>query len=189
MLTLLLTCASPLSGSGAEEAERCLARMAQGDTEALGRLYELTHEAVYGYALSITKSPHDAEDVMQECFVRAHLGAGQYRAQGKPLAWLLRIARNLALMRLRDAKRSVTMSPEDWMEAFAAQPEFTREDAQTLSALMDALKDDEREIVTLHALAGFKHREIAAMLDLALPTVLSKYNRSLKKLRNLLQGG
>ena len=105
-------------------------------------------------------------------------------------AWLLRIARNLALMRLRNAKRSVTMSPEDWMEAFAAQPEFTRRTRRALSALMDAPEGRRaREIVTLHALAGFKHREIAAMLDLALPTVLSKYNRSLKKLRNLLQGG
>ena len=64
MLTLLLTHTTPLSGSGAEEMERCLARMAHGDTGALGRLNELTREAVYGYALSILKNAHDAEDVM-----------------------------------------------------------------------------------------------------------------------------
>ena len=189
MLTLLLTHTTPLSGSGAEELARCLARMAPGDTGALGRLYELTREAVYGYALSILKNAHDAEDVMQETYVRAHLGAAQYKAEGKPTAWLMRIARNLALMKLREGKRTIAMSPEDWMETFADRPDFTHEDAITVSMLMDALSDEEREIVSLHALAGLKHREIAAMLDLALPTVLSKYHRALKKLKSTLQGG
>lgn len=189
MLTILLTHTTPLSGSGSEEMERCLARMAQGDTGALGRLYELTREAVYGYALSILKNAHDAEDVMQETFVRAHLGAGQYRAHGKPTAWLMRITRNLALMKLREGKRTVAMSPEDWMDAFSDRPDFTHEDALTLSQLMDTLSSEEREIVSLHALTGLKHREIAQLLDLALPTVLSKYNRALKKLKSTLQGG
>ena len=101
----------------------------------------------------------------------------------------MRIARNLALLKLREAKNTVAMSPEDWMEAFADRPDFTREDAITISMLMDTLSDEEREIVSLHALTGLKHREIAAMMDLALPTVLSKYHRALKKLKNSLQGG
>lgn len=189
MLSLFLTQTAPLSGSGAEELDRCLARMSHGDTEALGKLYELTHEAVYGYALSMLKDPHEAEDVAQDTFVRAHLNAASYTSQGKPKAWLLRITRNLALMRMREAKRTVTLSPEDWMTEFADRPDFSREDAETLSALMDTLKPEEREIVTLHALIGMKHREIAQMLDLALPTVLSKYNRSLKKLAAALEGG
>ena len=189
MLTIFLVQTAALSGSDAEELDRCLARMAHGDTDALGRLYELTSDAVYGYALSLTKNAHDAEDVMQETFVRAHLAAGSYSSQGKPTAWLLRITRNLALMRLREGGKSVTMSPEDWMEEFADRPDFTAEDAMTLTQLMGALSDEEREIVTLHALTGFKHREIAAMLDLALPTVLSKYHRAIKKLKSILQGG
>ncbi len=189
MLSLILTQAAPLSGSGAEELDRCLARMAAGDTKALGRLYELAHAAVFGYALSLTKNAQDAEDIAQDTFVRAHLNAAAYRSEGKPTAWLMRIARNLALMRLRENKRVVAMSPEDWMEAFADRPDFSREDAQTLSELMDTLRDDEREIVSLHALTGLKHREIAAMLGLALPTVLSKYNRALKKLAKALEGG
>ena len=53
-------------------------------------------------------------------------------------------------------------------------------------AVMAKLRDDEREIVMLHAVAGMKHREIASMLELPLSTVLSKYNRALKKLKKLL---
>lgn len=189
MLSVLLFQAQPLSGSGSEEMDRCLARMSQGDTEALGRLYELTKDTVYGYALSILKNPHGAEDVMQETFVRAHQYAPRYVSQGKPSAWLLRIARNLALMRLREEKNTVSMSPEDWMEEFADRPDFTHRDAETLSALLDVLSGEEREIVTLHALTGLKHREIAEILELAVPTVLSKYHRALKKLRAALEGG
>lgn len=189
MLSLLLFQTAPLSGSGAEELDRCIARMSQGDTDALGRLYELTHGAVFGYALSLIRDAHEAEDIAQETFVKAHLSAGAYRSEGKPMAWLMRIARNLALDRMRSAKRTVTMSPEDWMERFADRPDFSRSDAETLAELMEALRDDEREIVSLHALTGLKHREIAALMNLALPTVLSKYNRALKKMRASLEGG
>ena len=51
---------------------------------------------------------------------------------------------------------------------------------------MEALSDEERQIVALHALSGFRHREIAEVLELPLATVLSKYHRALKKLRSRL---
>lgn len=51
---------------------------------------------------------------------------------------------------------------------------------------MKILSDEERQIVTLYAVSGFKHREIAGFLDIPLPTVLSRYNRALKKLRKYL---
>ena len=49
-------------------------------------------------------------------------------------------------------------------------------------------RDEERRIVLLHAVTGMKHREIAALLELTLPTVLSKYHRALKKMRSTLEG-
>ena len=124
---------------------------------------------------------------MQDTFVKAFHAAGQYKSSGKPMAWLMTIARNEALMRIRSRGRTVAMSPEDWQEQFADRPDVSQEDMLTLKALLDTLSDEEREIVTLHALTGLKHREIAAMLDLALPTVLSKYNRAIKKLGKSLE--
>ena len=50
------------------------------------------------------------------------------------------------------------------------------------------LGEEERRIVLLHAVTGMKHREIAALLELPLPTVLSKYHRALKKMRSFLEG-
>jgi len=58
-----------------------------------------------------------------------------------------------------------------------------------LRQILTLLTEEEQQIVTLHAVAGFKHREIAAFLDLPLPTVLSKYTRALKKLKKELAKG
>ena len=58
-----------------------------------------------------------------------------------------------------------------------------------LDAAMQGLADEERQIVMLHALTGMKHREIAEVMELALPTVLSKYHRAIKKMRHMLTEG
>ena len=61
-------------------------------------------------------------------------------------------------------------------------------DSMMLQTAMEILKEDERQIVLLHVSAGLKHREISENLGIPLSTVLSKYNRAMKKLQNYLQG-
>ena len=163
--------------------DRCIAGIAGGDQDALAEFYGRTRPAVYGFALSILKNAHDAEDVLHDAYLQVWQAAGQYRTQGKPRAWLMTIVRNLALSHLRQQGRTEPLAQEDWQDRLADNPAVTQEDRMTLTALLEALGDQERQIVTLHALAGLKHREIAAMLSLPLPTVLSKYSRALKKLQ------
>ena len=177
-----MTVAAPSPGDDAV-LDHCIARIAGGDQEALAELYDRTRPAVYGFALSILKNVHDAEDVLHDAYLQVWHAAGQYRSQGKPRAWLMTIVRNLSLSRLREQSRTESLSQEDWQDRFASVPAVTEEDRLTLGALLAALGDQERQIVTLHALGGLKHREIAAMLALPLPTVLSKYSRALKKLQ------
>lgn len=177
-----MTVAAPSPGDDAV-LDQCIARIAGGDQEALAELYDRTRPAVYGFALSILKNVHDAEDVLHDAYLQVWHAAGQYRSQGKPRAWLMTIVRNLSLSRLREQNRTESLSQEDWQDRFASVPAVTEEDRLTLGALLAALGDQERQIVTLHALGGLKHREIAAMLALPLPTVLSKYSRALKKLQ------
>ena len=175
MLILLETMAEERRTATAPELlEPLMARLAGGDQEALAELYHRTRTSVYGLALSYLKNQHDAEDVTQDAFVRAWENAHQYRPQGTPLAWLLTIARNLALMKLRERGRTQDMAVED---------------RQVLDAALTALADDERQIVLLHAVTGWKHREIAGLLELPLSTVLSKYRRALLKLKTKLEGG
>ncbi len=177
-----MTVAAPSPGDDAV-LDQCIARIAGGDQDALADLYSRTRPAVYGFALSILKNPHDAEDVLHDAYLQVWQAAGQYRTQGKPRAWIMTIVRNLSLSRLRQQGRTEPLAQVVWQDLLDDNPAVSEEVRRTLRALLEALGDQERQIVTLHALAGLKHREIAAMLALPLPTVLSKYSRALKKLQ------
>ena len=164
-----------------------LFRIAAGEQAALAQLYEHTQASVFGFALSILKNTHDAEDVLHDCYVAVWQGAAGYRSRGKPLAWILTVTRNLCLQQLRTRSRVADLAPEDWEPYLADKESVTLEDRSILRSCMEQLRDEERQIVTLHALSGFKHREIAAILQLPLPTVLSKYHRAVKRLKQHLQ--
>ena len=189
MLTVLAALQTQYGTAQPEDLEPLMAGLAAGDQEALGQLYRRTRMAVYGLALSILRHGHDAEDVTQDTFVRAWEKAEQYRPQGTPMAWLLAITRNLALMKLRERSRTRDLPPEDW-ESFAVDShDVTAEDRAVLAAALGRLSDEERQVVMLHASAGLKHREIAQLLEMPLSTVLSKYRRALSKLKQTLEGG
>ena len=164
-----------------------LFRIAAGEQAALAQLYEHTQASVFGFALSILKNTHDAEDVLHDCYVAVWQGAAGYRSRGKPLAWILTVTRNLCLQQLRARSRVADLAPEDWEPYLADKEGVTLVDRSILRSCMEQLRDEERQIVTLHALSGFKHREIAAILQLPLPTVLSKYHRAVKRLKQHLQ--
>lgn len=168
------------------KTEKLLGRVAGGDTDALSELYENTKASVYGFALSILKNTHDAEDVLHDCYVAVWNSAGGYKPMGKPLAWLLTITRNLCLKKIKEKDRNQDI-PEDWDSKLEEVKGITEVDKLVIRECMNRLSDEERQIVMLHAVAGFKHREIGEMLDIALPTVISKYNRALKKLRDILE--
>ena len=189
MLTLIATMAAQAGASlDSEELEWLLAGLAAGNRDSLAALYHRTRAAVYGLALSYLKNGHDAEDVTQDTFVRAWDKADQYRPQGKPLGWLLAIARNLALMKLRDRGKNQDLPEDQWENLAIENPMVTLEDRQLLTAAMAVLTDQEREVVILHAVAGLRHKEIAALLEIPLATALSKYHRALKKLKSAMKG-
>ncbi len=169
------------------DLDALLRSVASGDQNAFEQLYLRTRSSVYGFALSILKNPHDAEDVLHDCYVAVRGNAGNYRSQGKPMAWLLTITKNLCLQQLRKSEKTSSLTEEEWELYLCETRGLSTEDQSILSACMALLSEQERQIITLHAAAGFKHREIASFLDLPLSTVLSKYHRALKKLRKHLQ--
>lgn len=165
------------------ELDNCLFRLAQGDMAALEPLYRESSASVYGFALSLLKNTHDAEDILHDCYLHIAGAAGGYRSDGKPMAWILTIARHLCLQKLRQAKKQSDLPQEDWEPYLESAQTMTLEEKLLVKECMARLTDEEREIVMLHAVAGFKHREIAGMMDMALATVLSKYHRAMKKLQ------
>ncbi|MGM9522621.1 MAG: RNA polymerase sigma factor [Oscillospiraceae bacterium] len=166
-----------------------LLSVSKGDKGAFAELYAQINKDVYGFALSILRSPQEAEDTAHDTFLRIWQAAGSYKSTGKPMAWILTIVRNLALMRLRETGRISGTTAEEAMAFLADTRGLPTEDSQLLAASLELLSPEELQIVTLHAVSGFEHREIAAMLKLPDATVRTKYRRALKKLRTLMEEG
>lgn len=166
--------------------DRLLLAAGQGDRAAFAGLYEAARGAVYAAALGMLRDPHAAQDLCQDAFVRIWESAPRYRSEGSPMAWMLTITRNLARMALRGAGRQQTLTEEEW----AALPGGGEpgEDALVLREALQSLDAEERQVILLHAVSGLKHREIAALMERPLSTILSKYQRGLKKLKNRLKG-
>ena len=165
------------------ELEQLLALIAEEDKIAFERFYRLTDKMIYGFILSILRNPYDAEDAMQDTYLRIRASAHLYQAKGKPMAWVFTIARNLCLMKIRKNKQHEESSYDLLEYEIAADSKGSVEDRMVLNQVLQTLNETERQIVILHAANGLKHREIALILDMPLPTVLSKYARSIAKLK------
>lgn len=186
---LMMSVAQQAATRASGVSEELLFMIAEGDMAAFSDFYNSTKTAVYSFALSILKNPHEAEDVMQDTYLKIHANAARYVPGGKPLAWVFTITRNLCLMRLRSAKKN-TAEYLDELD-YVAEKDFsgTVEDSHIIACAMTVLNDEERQIVVMHAVAGLKHKDIGTMLNMPLSTVLSKYNRALHKMKKHLAGG
>ena len=182
-MLILMTSSIEYGVTEARELEALLARIAQGDKDALGQLYERTRAAVYGFAMSLSHNPPDTQDVLQDTYLAVYSAAGGYVPRGKPMAWIMTIAKNLARMRLRAVRKQLDLDEEDWGRYLTSSPNVSPDERMLLQVAMKVLSDEQQQIVMLHAVAGMKHREIARMLDMPTATVLSKYSRAIKKLR------
>ena len=165
---------------------QALTALAAGDQDAIGQVYEHSRAAVYALALSLLKNRQDAEDILHDTYLQIFRVADRYDRQGRPMPWILTIARNQAKMLLR--RRTYMETPVEELEFFEGEDPFlTTEDRIVLRAAMEQLEDDEREIIMLHAVAGLKHREIAAQLERPLATVISRYHRAIRKLKAIIE--
>ena len=177
MLAILLAMEHTFA-AGTPVDDGMIKAIAEGDKGALGKLYSAISGNVYSFALTITKTRHDADDVLQETFLRIYSSAGSYRPCGKPMAWVMTIAKNIAYDKLRARVREADYDIE--------LPDTSAiDDAETrllIKTLFLALDDSEKQIVILHAINGIKHREIANIIGIPVGMVLSKYNRAIKKM-------
>lgn len=161
--------------------EGWISRIAVGDMEALRRLYDAVSGSVYRFALSLVRDPHDAEDVLQESFLRICRSAADYQPQGKPLAWIFTIVRHTAMDKHRQTARLLP-TEEVAVDVFDVAD---ADDRLFLHALLNRLSAEDRQILILHVAVGMKHREIAAVMEMPLGTVLSRYRRALDRLKSI----
>jgi RNA polymerase sigma-70 factor (ECF subfamily) len=187
-----------ISGSDVDLA--LINRIVGRDETAVGELYDRHSRVVYSVVLRILRSPSDAEEVLQEVFVRVWTRAETYDARlGSAVAWLLRIARNRAIDRLRSkrARGDVDVpgaeAPELEVVAVAgpaADPLVRAEGAATADAVRSALAslpDSQRVLIEAAFFDGYTHQELAARFGLPLGTVKTRIRTGLTAMRGRLE--
>ena len=155
-------------------------------------------DQLFGAALGMTRNRADAEDLVQETFMKAYTKFHQYQQGTNIKAWLYRILTNTYITHYRKAQRSPKRSGgeevEDWQLAAAASHDekgLVSAEAEALDNIpssqlrtaLESLSEDQRVVVLLSDVEGFAYKEIADMLDIPIGTVMSRLHRGRKNLR------
>lgn len=160
--------------------DKLLCKISNGDNGAFEELYILTKKGVFSFLYSYFQNYYDAEDAMQSVYLKIKRGIHTYSPGTNGTAWILQIAKNHALTELNRYKVTAEL-----METQEASYDF---EYNTITDVMKkVLSEDEQQIIILHVLWGYKHREIGEVLGIPTGTVTSKYKRSIEKLKKELR--
>ena len=171
--------------------EKSIMSLASGNIDSMDILYETIKTDIYAFALSKVHNKFDADDILQDTLIKIYENSKLYTPLGKPLAWIFTIETNV-INRYFQLKNRYDIINDDDMNVIKDEPDQNIRDDITneyLRSLLSTLNDFEKEVISLHLISNLKFREIAKVLNKPLSTVLSKYNRAIKKLKNLNKGG
>lgn len=164
--------------------ERLLSRIAKGDVEAFGELYEQVSGRLFAITYRILRDHQAAEDALQEAMLRTWRVAGRYdRERGAPLSWLAVIARNVALDVLRVRRPSEGLTAVDTIEMADVMPDPP--DAKLHRCLAMLPPDQANAIITMYTY-GLSHAELAEHLSVPLGTAKSWVRRGMENLKECM---
>lgn len=164
--------------------QRLVKECLKGKPQAQRELYEQFAEIMLGVCYRYTRSMRDAEDVLQEGFVKVFRYLHQYKQQGELGAWIRRIMVNTALNYLKRHRKyqEEMFFTEEYMHPVADEDPAVRLQAKEIADLVRQLPQGYQVIFNLHAIEGYTHVEIGEMLGISDGTSRSQYSRA----RNLL---
>lgn len=175
-----------------------LLRIAQKDTAAFHEFHRLHANLVFSTVSQVLNNNHDAEDIMQDVMVMIWQKAHLYEPRkGKPLTWVISMARNRAIDRLRAKQRRSRLYDDFETENRKVQPEFAESAADLVQAterhrvVRDALRQlqpDQREAVKLAFFSGLSQADVARKLRQPLGTVKARIRRGVGRMEDLVKG-
>jgi RNA polymerase sigma-70 factor (ECF subfamily) len=164
----------------------------RGDRKAQTHLYAAFYKKVYNSCYRILRNQQEAEDAMQESFIKAFSRLDKYENETPFEAWILRIAINTSIDKLRenqpewvdyDEKHFNFPENEDETEEW----ELTLEKVKQIKRAIERLPDAARIIISLYLIEGYDHEEIAGILHISSGNVRIQYMRAKQKLIELLK--
>src|SRR5260370_14291506 len=171
-----------------EEELELVSRARTGDTAAFSRLITRYEGKIFRLAMNITQNREDAEDVLQEAFIKAYQHLDQFQGNSRFYTWAVRIAVNQALMKLRKRRNDRSVSLDEQIDtgedlvvreiaAWDPDPEeqFEREELHgILSEAIESLEPIYKTVFTLRDVDGLSTEETAEAVDLSIPAVKSR---------------
>ncbi len=166
-----------------QKTRLAVARAKEGDEEALRFLYVSYSHNIYGYVRSIVRNDHEAEDVTQHVFAKLMTSLHKYDDRGIPFfAWLVRMARNVAIDHLRSNRLTPTENVLDPSKSTGADLDR----AETVRAALAALPEEQREVVVLRHVVGLTPGEIADRMGRSESAIHGLHHRGRRALQREL---
>ena len=162
------------------DQQRLVKDCLKGRPEAQRQLYELFSESMLGVCFRYTKSMADAEDVLQDGFVKVFLHLHQYKAEGELGGWIRKIMVNTALNYLKKSRpyqSDLSFEDTSLHPVSTDNPEISLQ-ARDLAEMIRQLPTGYQTIFNLHAVEGYSHVEIGKMLGINEGTSRSQYARA-----------
>ncbi len=159
-----------------------------GDRKSQKELYTTFASKMYPVCLRYTKSQMDAEDVLQESFVKLFNNLGKFRGEGSFEGWVRRIFVNTAIEQLR--KKNLNTTAGDGLENSVADKQqngLQNLYAKDIMSSANILSSGYKTVFRLYAVEGYSHKEIASQLGITESTSKSQFSRAKALLRSTLQ--
>ena len=174
-----------------EDIESYISRTALGDRTAFDALYIATSAKLFGVCLRVLTERAEAEDVLQEVYVKVWRNANRYSANGlSPMTWLITIARNTSIDRLRKCKQGVVTDDviQDLPDT-KPNPEavaVASSEGARIKLCLSELEDEKSNAVQMAYLDGYSYADLAEHFAVPLNTMRTWLRRSLLKLKDCL---
>ena len=166
------------------KVQRAVARAKGGDQDAMRFLYVTYSNNIYGYVRSIVRDDHEAEDVTQHVFAKLMTTIAKYNDRGVPfVAWLLRIAHNVAI----DHLRANRLTPTETVIDPGAPSHVDLDQAEAVRSALAALPDEQREVVLLRHVVGLTPGEIAVRMGRTEGSIHGLHHRGRRALQRELR--
>ncbi|GAA0370168.1 RNA polymerase sigma factor [Bacillus horti] len=169
---------------------QCVARVLQGDKEAYGYIIEKYMNRIYAILFRMLYNKQDAQDLTQECFIRAYQCLDKYNETGSFASWLYRISVNLCLDELRKRKHITLLNVDDYILKDTLTPEdqvIRTEEILHINQGIDRLPNKYKIILVLRYSSELSYEEISEVLHIPVSTTRIRLHRAKKKLRAILE--
>ncbi|MGB1205769.1 MAG: RNA polymerase sigma factor [Chitinophagales bacterium] len=168
--------------------QKLLSDCLKGVEKAQKKLYEQYKVQMFRICLRYAANRQEAEDILQDGFVKIFMSLHQYKKRGSLGAWMRKVMINVALQHIRKHKNSIkTADLEKALYTYSTQKDiFSDLGAKELTAIIQKLPKGYRLVFNLYVIEGFSHKEIAEMLQISESTSKSQLFKAKKTLRKVL---